>query len=170
MEWLDRSNGDPLPWLLELDNPSGRYWTLLDLLDRPADDPGVREAREGHPGLPTGSRAAGRPDCTQARIVRFLIQFGYGDDPRTRAALDWLLTTQRDDGMWLCDRADRHGCLRATLDFLRAAVLDPETAAHPATYGDFGFGTPALAPKRSAGASVSDFGKFRNPHSTLATA
>jgi hypothetical protein len=70
--------------------------------------------------------------CTHARIVRFLIQFGYADDPHTGKALDWLLAAQRDDGMWLCDRAGRHGCLRATLDVLRAAVLDPETAAHPA--------------------------------------
>jgi hypothetical protein len=73
-----------------------------------------------------------QPDtCTHARIVRFLIQFGYGDDPRTRAAIDWLLETQRDDGMWLCDRRGRHGCLRATLDILRVAALDPQTAAHP---------------------------------------
>jgi hypothetical protein len=71
--------------------------------------------------------------CTQARIVRFLIQFGYGDDSRTRAAVDYLLTTQRDDGMWHCNRAGRHGCLRATLDYLRAAVLDSATIVHPAT-------------------------------------
>jgi hypothetical protein len=69
--------------------------------------------------------------CTHARIVRFLIQFGYAGDPRTRAAMDWLLANQRDDGMWLCDRPGR-GCLRATLDALRAAVLDPQAAAHPA--------------------------------------
>ena len=70
--------------------------------------------------------------CTQARIVRLLIQFGYGDDPRTQAGMGWLLATQRSDGMWLCDRAGGHGCLRATLDVLRAAALDPTTAAHPA--------------------------------------
>ena len=38
-------NGDPLPWLLEAENPSVRYWTLIDLLDRPADDPRVIETR-----------------------------------------------------------------------------------------------------------------------------
>ncbi len=37
--------------------------------------------------------------CTHARIVRFLIQFGYSDDPRVRKAIDWLIATQRDDGM-----------------------------------------------------------------------
>jgi len=39
--------------------------------------------------------------CTHARIVRFLIQFGYAKDPRVRKAIDWLLPIQRDDGMWL---------------------------------------------------------------------
>jgi hypothetical protein len=72
--------------------------------------------------------------CTHARIVRFLIQFGYGEDPRTRQAIQWLLAAQRSDAMWLCNRDPRgHGCLRATLDFLRMAVLDPPTVTHPAT-------------------------------------
>jgi len=71
--------------------------------------------------------------CTQARIVRFLIQFGYVDDPRTRSAVDWLMAAQRDDAMWLCRWARGHGCLRATLDYLRVAILDAEIAAHPAT-------------------------------------
>ena len=69
--------------------------------------------------------------CTPARIVRFLIQFGYGQDPRTRAGVDWILDNQRDDGMWHC-REDRYNCLRATLDALRVAVLDAEAAGHPA--------------------------------------
>lgn len=40
-----RLNGDPLPWLLEPENPSVRYWALTDLLDRPASDPDVQAAR-----------------------------------------------------------------------------------------------------------------------------
>ena len=70
--------------------------------------------------------------CTHARIARFLIQFGYGDDPRVRAAIDWLLAGQRDDGMWDCGRPNRPGCLRATHDVLRVAALDSEAAVHPA--------------------------------------
>jgi hypothetical protein len=69
--------------------------------------------------------------CTHARIVRFLIQFGYADDPRVRRAIDWLLPFQRDDGMWFCRDAGRRGCLRATIDMLRVAALDPDTAAQP---------------------------------------
>jgi len=37
--------GDPLPWLLDPENPSIRYWTLLDILERAPDDPEVLEAR-----------------------------------------------------------------------------------------------------------------------------
>jgi hypothetical protein len=69
--------------------------------------------------------------CTQARIVRFLIQFGYANDPRVRVAIDWLPPIQRDDGMWFCRGAGGRGCLRATLDVLRVAALDPRTAARP---------------------------------------
>jgi hypothetical protein len=198
-------HGDPIPWLLEPENPSVRYWTLIDLLDRPPHDPEVRQARAAIPGHPpaAGLLAAQKPDgywikrdyylpkhcgtfwvlsaladlglaaghdgvrrgcafiftfqrehgafcrrrriqgrgivwddqpgpCTHARIVRFLIQFGYGDDARTRAAIDWLLATQRDDGMWFCRPAGSHGCLRATLDVLRVAVLDAEMTSQPA--------------------------------------
>jgi hypothetical protein len=71
--------------------------------------------------------------CTQARIVRFLVQFGYGDDPRTQAAFEWLLSVQRPDGMFCCrPAACGPGCLRATLDFLRAAVLLFTIASGPA--------------------------------------
>jgi hypothetical protein len=74
--------------------------------------------------------------CSQARIARFLIQLGYQDDPRTRAAVNWLLPTPRQDGMWHCRPAGRYshdrGCLRATIDVLRVAALDAEIAAHPA--------------------------------------
>ena len=63
--------------------------------------------------------------CTHARMVRFLIQFGYADDPRVRKAIDWLVPIQRDDGMWFCRGAAGRGCLRATLDVLRVAALDP---------------------------------------------
>jgi squalene cyclase len=206
MKWADTLHDVPLAWLLEPENPSVQYWTLLDLLERPATDRAVRatraaivaypplaellaaQKRDGywvkrdyylhkhcgtfwvlsmladlgltkeneqiqrgcdfmftfqreHGGFCRRRRVQGRGivwdnqpgPCTQARIVRFLIQFGYGDDPRTRDGIDWLPGVQRDDGMWHCRRADRYGCLRATLDVLRVAALDPELAAHPAT-------------------------------------
>ena len=204
MKWLGVLRDDPIPWLLEPENPSIRYSTLVDLLDRPVDDPEVRETRVSIPMCPpvaellatqkrdgywikrdyylprhrgtlwtltvlgdlgltaddervrrgceymftfqreNGSfsrrrRVSGQGmvwqehpgSCTHARIVRFLIQFGYSDDSRVRQAIDWLIATQRDDGMWFCGSPERRGCIRATLDVLRVAVLDPPTAAHP---------------------------------------
>ena len=43
--WQENLNGDPLPWLLEPENPSVRYWTLIGILDRPVSDPESQEAR-----------------------------------------------------------------------------------------------------------------------------
>lgn len=43
--WQKSLRGDSLPWLLDPENPSVRYWTLMHVLDRPADDPDVQEAR-----------------------------------------------------------------------------------------------------------------------------
>lgn len=37
---------DPTDWLLEPENPSIRYFTLVDLLDNPLDEPEVLEAKE----------------------------------------------------------------------------------------------------------------------------
>ncbi len=43
--WQNDLNGNPLGWLLSPENPSVCYWTLVDTLDRPTDDPEVVEAR-----------------------------------------------------------------------------------------------------------------------------
>ena len=196
---------DPIPWLVDLENPAVRHSALRDLLDRPADDPEVLAAQAAiseypplaellatqkpdgywvkrdyylpkhngtfwvlcvlgdlgltaeHPQIRQSCdfmftfqrehgpfcrrrRVSGRGlvwdtqpgPCTHARIVRFLIQFGYGDDPRVRAGIEWLLASQRSDGMWDCGRPTRPGCLRATHDVMRVAVLDAEAANHPA--------------------------------------
>jgi len=50
--WQKRLSGDPLPWLLLSENPSVRYWTLTDILDRPRDDPEVRNAKAAIPRQP----------------------------------------------------------------------------------------------------------------------
>ncbi|MCL6431622.1 MAG: hypothetical protein K6V36_12310 [Anaerolineae bacterium] len=58
-DWISRLNGDPLPWLLASDDAALRYRVLVDLLDRPADDPEVREARAGIAGSPIVSDILG---------------------------------------------------------------------------------------------------------------
>jgi len=40
--------------------------------------------------------------CTHDSIIRLLIQFSYKDDSRVHKAMGWLLSTQREDNMWLC--------------------------------------------------------------------
>lgn len=45
MSWIDRLQGDPLPWLLDPADPAVRAATLERLLDRPVDDPDVVAAR-----------------------------------------------------------------------------------------------------------------------------
>ena len=40
---MQNLNGNPLPWLLDPENPSVRYWTLVDILDRPTNDPDVQK-------------------------------------------------------------------------------------------------------------------------------
>lgn len=44
-EWKSLLKGDPIPWLLEEENPSVRYFALQELLDLPRDDPQVLAAQ-----------------------------------------------------------------------------------------------------------------------------
>jgi hypothetical protein len=44
-DWRNVLNGDPIPWLLEPDNPSVRYFTLTDILDRAATDAEVQATK-----------------------------------------------------------------------------------------------------------------------------
>jgi len=44
--WQKHLNGDPLPWLLDPENPSVRYWTLIDILDRPVSSSEVKKPEQ----------------------------------------------------------------------------------------------------------------------------
>ena len=44
--WKSLLNADPINWLLEKDNPSIRYFTYVDILNQPEDNPEVQEARQ----------------------------------------------------------------------------------------------------------------------------
>ena len=44
-DWSFMPGADPIPWLLEGDNPSVRYFTLTDLLEAAPDDAEVVAAR-----------------------------------------------------------------------------------------------------------------------------
>jgi hypothetical protein len=47
MNWTSQIKGDPVSWLLEKDesNPAVRYFTLVDILSTPRDDPKVVQSR-----------------------------------------------------------------------------------------------------------------------------
>jgi hypothetical protein len=108
MSWQARLNGDPLPWLLEASNPSVRYFTLTDLLDRPPADAEVAAARAAiNTSQPVKSiLAAQQPEGYWVKPgpgyspkyrstvwqVMFLDQLGAdGSDPRVRAGCDYVL-------------------------------------------------------------------------------
>lgn len=44
-DWKSMLKADPTDWLLEEENPSVRYFALIDLLDRPTHDPDVIRAK-----------------------------------------------------------------------------------------------------------------------------
>ncbi len=44
--WKSWLSADPIEWLLEKSNPSVRYFTLIDLLEKPWTDPEVTEAKQ----------------------------------------------------------------------------------------------------------------------------
>ena len=105
-DWRTYLNGDPLPWLLEAENPSIRRWTLLDVLDRPADDPEVcaagtavaqqplvRElfARQ-HPQGYWGDDET-KPHTAQGAVgvLTLLYMLGVAPDERTAAGCDSFL-------------------------------------------------------------------------------
>lgn len=45
-KWKSLLKKDPVEWLLEKENPSVRYWTLKDILERPESDLEVVQAKE----------------------------------------------------------------------------------------------------------------------------
>ncbi len=125
-------NGDPSPWLLEPDNPSVRYRTLVDLLARPETDPEVREARaavvtqplvqdlfarqhaEGHWGDDPASpyRADGA-----VGVLGLFYMLGVAPDAHTAAGCDSLL------------RHSQHECGGLSLVLARRSGIFPCTTA-----------------------------------------
>ena len=44
--WKSILNANPIPWLLEDNNPSVRYFTLIDILGKGETDPEARKTKE----------------------------------------------------------------------------------------------------------------------------
>lgn len=108
---------DPLPWLLERENPSARYLTLRHLLDRPEADPEVATTRAAISGAePAASILAAqwpggywvKPDRGYSPKYRatvwqilFLAQLGASPEARIRRACEFVWTYSRGaDGLF----------------------------------------------------------------------
>ncbi len=61
-DWKSVLKADPIPWLLEPENPSVRYFTLTDLLERPKDDPQVVTAKRAIPTSKVVARIFSKQD------------------------------------------------------------------------------------------------------------
>jgi hypothetical protein len=184
-------NCDPVSWLLEPENPSVRYWTLVDLLDRPADDSEVQAARtaivqqplvqelfsrqrpggywgddETKPytaqgavtvlsllhmlGVPPDERTCAGCDsflkfcqnegggfsltktlrsgifpCTTGEHLPFLVYFGFADDPRLRAAFNFVIEDMSSDVALDCGRYQHQDCLWGAIAALNGLAVLP---------------------------------------------
>ena len=187
--WHKELNGDPLPWLLDPENPSIAYWTLIDILDRPASSV-VQETRaaiadqplvqklfalqhpEGYWGDETKPQTAQGavaaltllhrfgvvPDhrttagcdsflkycqhesggfsmtkklrsgifpCTTGEHFPFLVYFGLGNDPRVRAAFDFLIEDMLAESALDCGRYQHQDCLWGAIAALNGLAVLP---------------------------------------------
>ncbi len=128
--WQQSLNADPLPWLLDLENPSVRYWTLVDILDQSADSPAVQEARaavpqqllvkelfslqhpEGYWGDDETTPYTAEGAVTALTLLHML---GVTPDERTAAGCDSFLTfCQNENGGFSLTRKLRSGIFPCT--------------------------------------------------------
>jgi len=130
MTWQKLLRGDPLPWLLEPENPSVRYWTLTDVLGRPADDPELREAKAAiaqqplvqeffarqHPAGHWGDDET-KPQTAQGAmaVLSILHMLGVQPDERTAAGCNsFLRFCQHESGGFSMTKTQRSGIFPCT--------------------------------------------------------
>jgi hypothetical protein len=128
--WQGRLNGDPISWLLAPENPSVCYWTLVELLDRPTNDPEVQEARAAiaqqslvvelfalqHPEGHWGDDET-KPYTAQGAVavLALLHMLGATPDERTAAGCDsFLRFCQHESGAFSMKRRLRSGIFPCT--------------------------------------------------------
>jgi hypothetical protein len=128
--WQNSLNGDPLSWLLDPENPFVRYWTLVDILNRPADDPEVQEARVAitHQSLVKELFSLQRPEgywgddetkpyTAQGAVtaLALLHMLGVAPDRRTAAGCDsFLKFCQHESGGFSMTKRLRSGIFPCT--------------------------------------------------------
>lgn len=121
--WLQWLNDNPLPWLLEPENPSVRYWVLTDLLDRSLDDAQVKDAQAAIAQDPTvkalldAQHEQGHWGDDPAKpytaagtlgVLQILHMLAAAPDERTRAGCDsFLRYCQHESGGFALYRTQR---------------------------------------------------------------
>ena len=130
MTWKTVLKGDPIPWLLEAENPSVRYWTLTDIVGRSADSPKVLEAKAAiaqqllvqelfarqHPDGHWGDDET-KPYTAQGAlgVLTILHMLGVESDERTAAGCDsFLRFCQHDSGGFSMTKRRRSGIFPCT--------------------------------------------------------
>src|SRR5512139_2517543 len=100
MSWKTDLKGDPLPWLLEPENPAIRYLALRDLLDNPAGDDELEQARlAAHTSGPIAAVLA------EMRPAGYWVKSGPGYTPCYRST-DWAVIALAQMGACV-DRDER---------------------------------------------------------------
>ena len=111
--WMSVLKADPIPWLLEDDNPGVKHMTLTSILDKPETDPEVKKARaaimrEGMvPKILSKQKAGGyweTPDRFYTAKYKgtswqLIILAELGADsthPRVRKACEFILSASQD--------------------------------------------------------------------------
>ncbi|MEJ2262570.1 MAG: hypothetical protein P8X95_03950 [Anaerolineales bacterium] len=141
--WLEKVNGESISWLLDEDpdNPGVRWFALTELLDRSENDPEVLAAREDvmTSGPVPKILAAQTPQgywvepgpgylpkyrSTVWQVI-FLAQLGAdGDDPRVRAACEYVLEHSRSPYGGFSIDARNTGLVHCLQGNLLAALID----------------------------------------------
>jgi hypothetical protein len=112
--WKSVLKADPTNWLLENDNPSVRYFTLKDILERKENDPDVQDARksimtmgivprilekqngDGSWGVPEDFYLGAKYKGTVWNIIVLAELGADGKDNRIRKAAEFILASSQD--------------------------------------------------------------------------
>jgi hypothetical protein len=160
--WSTHLTADPIPWLLEPENPSVRYWTLVDLLDQPTDDPKAQDARVAIANEPLVEEIFAsqhlnghwgddetKPYTAQGGVgvLGVLHMLGVNPDERTAAGCDSLLR--------FCQNESGGLSLRKTQ---RSGIFPCTTGEHLPTLVYFGLGDD-LRVRRAFAFAVEDMAR-----------
>jgi len=117
--WIQIIKESPINWLLEESNPSVRYFTLQNILDKSEDDPQVKAAKKAIPNSPTVTKIMSKQNLhgyweepaspylpkykSSYWQIMTLGQLGMDKtDERIRKACEYIFQFQRDKGGFSC--------------------------------------------------------------------